>query len=484
MKTVMIKACALFSIIGVSMLVVQCSSAEKEDEETTKDTTEQQPKEAPKAAAIPKMQDRKAIIGSPEELNQLLDIYDNSRLALEANPNDIEARLRMAEVFIQEARLTGDFGYNYTTALGLLEDVIKASGENKDALFQALTHKATIKLSQHQFKAALRIGKDAVAINGHNSGVYGVLVDANVELGNYQEAVKMSDKMVNIRPDLRSYSRISYLREIHGENEGAIEAMKLAVSAGYPGFEETSWCRVMLGGLHEKAGDLTNAAMQYQLALQERENYPYALAAMGRIEMKKTNYEEAEKLISKAITYMPNAGFYADLSKTQQLNGNAEGAAENLKLAFATLRGDGADHHHDNGHSHGEGDHHSNGHTHGHGHSHEVGLEMAKMYLEFTEVFDKALTNALHEYDIRPENVEVNQVLAGIYFMKEDYEKAAEHLRKAMATNAQNPQLDCLGGLLKIKTGDEAEGKELITKSFAADPYQTHFLAKDAKSYL
>ena len=51
----------------------------------------------------------------------------------------------------------------------------------------------------------------------------------------------MADKMVSIRPDLRSYSRISYLREIHGDMPGAIEAMKMAIQAGYPGYEDRAW---------------------------------------------------------------------------------------------------------------------------------------------------------------------------------------------------------------------------------------------------
>ena len=84
-------------------------------------------------------------------------------------------------------------------------------------------------MSQHRFNDALITGKEALALNDFNSGIYGVLVDANVEIGNYKEAVKMADRMMEIRPDLRSYSRASYLREIYGDNEGAKKAMIDAV---------------------------------------------------------------------------------------------------------------------------------------------------------------------------------------------------------------------------------------------------------------
>jgi hypothetical protein len=46
--------------------------------------------------------------------------------------------------------------------------------------------------------------------------------------------------MMAIRPDLRSYSRVSYLREIFGDIPGAREAMLMAIQAGYPGQEETA----------------------------------------------------------------------------------------------------------------------------------------------------------------------------------------------------------------------------------------------------
>ena len=112
-----------------------------------------------------------------------------------------------------------------------------------------------------------------------------MLVDGNVEMGYYDSAVANSDRMVSIRPDLRSYSRISYLREIYGDYPGAITAMKMAVDAGGPGDESTEWCRVQLGNLYEKTGDLKNAEMHYTIALQERPGYPYALAGLGRIAM-------------------------------------------------------------------------------------------------------------------------------------------------------------------------------------------------------
>lgn len=422
---------------------------------------------------IPKLMERESMFGSIDERDNVLDIYDNAVLAINANSTDLASYLKIAEVFIQEGRITGLYGYNNESALKVLNYVIDHEDVTDDSKFQGLSLKATVLLSQHQFKDALNVGNKALAINSYNAGIYGVMVDANVELGNYTEAVAMSDKMISIRPDLRSYSRISYLRQIHGENEGAIEAMKMAISAGYPGYERKAWCRVTLGELYEDDGDLSNAEMQYILALEERENYPYALAGLGRLAMKKTNYAEAEELYNRALTFIEDAGFYSELAKVYQLQGKNDEMVTAKNHAFATLSGEEhSDHSHDHGHSHEASS--------DHGHSHEVGLEMAKLYFEFTTDYDKAMSNAMHEYELRPNNIDVNQILASIFYRKGDFNSAKMHLDKAMKTNNDSPRMNCLAGLIILETGNVSEGKKLLEKSFNADPYQSHALSKTA----
>ncbi len=180
--------------------------------------------------------------------------------------------------------------------ISLVDAVLKKEPNN----FDALTLKAVVLLSQHHFAEGLEIGKQAAPLNPYNAFIYGILCDGNVELGNYQEAVNMADKMVATRPDIRSYSRVSYLREIYGDMPGAIQAMKLAVSAGYPGLEQTEWARMILAHLYEYSGKLDSAQMQYAIALEERPDYAFAIAGLGRIEKAKQNYAEAIKYYEKA----------------------------------------------------------------------------------------------------------------------------------------------------------------------------------------
>src|SRR6476659_4887840 len=183
------------------------------------------------------LKNRKGSSAQSLEWRNTLKMATNLSNKIRMNPRDNKSLLAMTSLFIQEARITGDHVYYDMAAMKYANEVLKNDPNN----FEALLYKSLLFLSQHHFAEGLATATTAQKINPYNAFVYGILVDANVELGNYELAVENSDRMVSIRPDIRSYSRISYLREIHGDYPGAIEAMKMAVQAGVPGDESTEW---------------------------------------------------------------------------------------------------------------------------------------------------------------------------------------------------------------------------------------------------
>ena len=63
---------------------------------------------------------------------------------------------------------------------------------NLDSLnFNGLVFKSLIYMSQHHFADGLVIAHKAQQVNPYNAYVYGLLVDGNVEMGNYDSAVFM-----------------------------------------------------------------------------------------------------------------------------------------------------------------------------------------------------------------------------------------------------------------------------------------------------
>ncbi len=419
------------------------------------------------ASLVPDLPARTVQTGMPGEAENLRTTYTTLKEHLGIQPDDLKSWLKLSEVFITEARITGNYAPNYSAALTILDRVLAKTttktGPSVNLRSEALTLKALIKLSQHEFQEALTLGAEAVALDPHRAFNYGILVDANVELGDYATAVAMSDKMVTIRPDLRSYSRVSYLREIHGDVPGAMQAMDMAVQAGYPGSEDHSWCRVQLGGLSERTGDLATAQQQYEQALAERPNYPFALAALGRVAGKLKNYPEAEKQLNAAIALMPDAGFHQELARVYSAQNKTDLRDEAVRNAGLVLAGLAKG---------------------GEGHSHQVGLEMARYQLEFAKDLENALINAQHEATHRANNNDVNGTLAAIHYAKGDAATAAGFIARAKRTNSNDAYLQCLDGLITAKNGDASKGKALIAESFKLDPYQHHPFAEEARLVL
>ena len=424
-----------------------CSKVSGETTETTVVST----------AEIPQLMPRTAGLGSPDERAQITQLYDEQVALLRQDPSNPQARLMLAELFINEARITGEHPYYYPLALAQLEAIPTQKLNNTELQFRAAYLKASVMLSQHEFKAGLAAGEEAAAIYPRNAGIHGVLIDAQVELGNYEEAVRLSDKMVSMRPDLRSYSRISYLREIHGEWQGAIEAMQMAVSAGVPGTEQTAWCRLTLGELYEAYGDLDRAEGEYRRLLQERTDYPFAYAGLASLEEKKGNYEGALSLLNQAIELIPEVGFYEQKASVLAKMGKETESNALVPEILGMMQEDSES-------------------------GHIMDLELAGVWLHLKGDADKALTYAEQAFERRPENIDVRAVMAEIMYEKGEYAAAWEHASKAMRTNSQDPHKLLLAGMAKEKAAGAGEGKEMIALAFELNPYLEGSVADEAKA--
>src|SRR4051794_2284777 len=143
---------------------------------------------------------------------------------LKDNPDNQVALTSLAAGYLQRARETGD-----PTYYNLAEQALNKSLALKPDDVNALVAKGSLMLSRHQFSDALAQGEKILGITKHSASVYGLIADAQVELGMYDQAVDTLQTMVNIRPDLSSYARVSYIRELYGDTQGAIDEMKLAV---------------------------------------------------------------------------------------------------------------------------------------------------------------------------------------------------------------------------------------------------------------
>ena len=395
--------CAAFLLLTLASGLTACSNSEGKLKDYI---SEQNPMD------IPNLLDRKGELATASEWEKTKQKVDELKTKLAAKPEDVKIRLQLATIFITEQRITGEHHFYYGAIEKILNGILAIDPKN----FEATVYKASLRMSQHQFADAKKIAEDAKTINPNNAYVYGILVDANVELGNYAEAIAMSDKMQALKPSLESYSRASYLREIYGDYDGAIEAMKLAVQAGLPGSEPQCWSRNVLGDLYLNTGKLEAAKSTFEENLYLRPSYAPSMAGLAKVETKMKNYTKALTLLDSAYAIMPQTSFEEQQADVYLAMGDTKKAMEKYgevqKLLIVDANTPG----------------------------HAVSLELAKSF-EKTNQWDSAKKYAAIEYAIRPKNIDVNNELAWIAYSQGDDVKAKEYLKAALSTNSKNPEL-------------------------------------------
>ena len=245
-------------------------------------------------------------------------------------PADTAAEALLGDAYLQRVRETGDPTY-YPKAQAVLVAALKRDPHNLEALVGA----GTLALARHDFRAALVIGERARALNPTVPRLYGIVGDAQIELGMYAAALRTVQTMVDMRPDLSSYSRASYLRELYGRVPGAISAMRMAVDAGGPNAENTQWTRVQLAQLYFNKGDLATAEQQYRQTLAQLPNYVPALAGLAQVRAAQGRYAAAIDLYTQAVQRMPLPQYVIALGDVDAATGDQQEAQRQYGLVRA-----------------------------------------------------------------------------------------------------------------------------------------------------
>ncbi|MGQ0601157.1 MAG: tetratricopeptide repeat protein [Anaerolineales bacterium] len=245
-------------------------------------------------------------------------------------PEDWPAYGELGLAYLQKARETGDPSYYQKADAALQETLAHNPGD-----YGMLSGMGELALARHDFAAALEWGTRARSLNPNRTYAFGIIADAQVELGRYDEAVATLQQMVDLRPDLSSYSRISYLRELNGDTEGALEAMQWAVDAGGSTAENTLWTRTQLGHLFFNNGRLTEAETEYQRILALDPNYVHALAGLARVRAAQNKFDDAIGLYTTVTERMPLAEYIVALGQVHEAAGRSAEAQTQFELARA-----------------------------------------------------------------------------------------------------------------------------------------------------
>ncbi|MEO5823697.1 MAG: hypothetical protein ABIT71_24595 [Vicinamibacteraceae bacterium] len=250
-------------------------------------------------------------------------------------PGNGVAAARLADALLRQARATGNGGL-----------AIQAEGALRTAIATAPTYEAqrmlgAVLASQHRFRDAIVAAERARAIEPADAWNEGVIGDAHLELGEYDQAFAAFDAMMRKRPSAAAYGRASYARELQGDFDGALRLMQMALdatSAHDP--ESQAWHYAQLGDLQYQLGHLADAEREYRHSAFTFANHPLAVAGLARVDAARGDLAAALAGYTSLQATAATPEYAARMAELEQALGRPKDAARHFALAEQGWRTD------------------------------------------------------------------------------------------------------------------------------------------------
>lgn len=378
--------------------------------------------------------------GMPQASGYADRLIASSQARIKEEPSDYQALTTLGVAYLQKARETNDPTF-YSQAEAALQKALDIKPDDYDAL-SAL---GSVHLSRHDFEEAEAIGIQAQSVNPQKSYAYGVIADAQIELGDYEQAIDTLQKMIDLKPNLASYSRVSYARELYGDVPGAIEAMQQAIQAGSPAAENTAWCRVYLGHLYFNSNQIDKAEQAYVESLAGYPDYLHAQAGLARVRWAQGRTDEAIELYKKSVSSVPLPEYLAALGDLYASIGNKAKAKEQYDLVryiYQVFEANGVD----------------------------VGIEKATFMAEYDLDIPQALKLAEQSARDR-KDIHTQDTYAWTLYKAGRYTEALDVAQRAVRIGTQNATLHYHLGMIYQKLGDRANARLHLQKALDINPY-------------
>lgn len=391
--------------------------------------------------------------GIAKKSAELDTAISNLQDRLRLQPDWADGYTQLGDAYLQKARENGD-----PTYYGKAEGVLKKANELKPDDPLVISSLGNLALSRHQFAAGLELGERAKVLAPYSAYPYGIIGDALVELGRYDEALDAFQSMVDKRPNLASFSRASYAHELYGDLSGAKDLMARAAGTGVPGTESRSWTLYQLGLLQFTTGDLQAASGNFDRAEAEFPGYVYALAGQARIASANGDYAKAAGLLEKATSRMPLPEFVILLGDTYQAAGRQADADRQyalVRVMTALFASNGVD----------------------------TDLELAIFDLDHTPNPSATLEQLKVLYANRP-TTKAADALAWAYYLTGDIDNARIHAAEALRLGSQDPNMLYHAGKIAAAAGQKDEARRFLGNAMRLNPrYSLLYSADLAKSY-
>jgi len=355
---------------------------------------------------------------------------------IEKKPTQCAGYNQLAMALARRARETSDVKF-----YALAEDALKKSLELAPGNLDGEKVHVWLLLGKHEFAATLDVAKALNKRVPDDVLVYGFLTDANVELGNYNDAEKAAQWMLDLRPgNLPGLTRAAYLRELFGDIDGAFEFMDMAYQSTPPTeVEDRAWILSQMGHLRLTEGKTEQAEKILRQALLLFPGYHYALGNLAKVRLQQKHYDEAIDLLQQRYQVAPHAENLYDLAEALEIAGRASEAKKafaefETKSLLESVRGDNSN------------------------------RELIFYYADHARQSAKALEVALHEYGRRHDVYTLDAYAWALHLNGQDA-AARKQIETALAVGVRDARIFYHAGEIALKLGDHATAERYLQDS-------------------
>jgi tetratricopeptide (TPR) repeat protein len=367
-------------------------------------------------------------------------------------PDDWQAWAALGDAYVQQARLAAD-----PSAYPKAEQAYARSLQARpDGNAAALTGQAGLAAARHDFTRARDLALQAAEINPYSAATQGVLTDALIELGDYDEAFAALQRMVDLRPGVPSYTRVSYSYELRGDIEGATYALEQALAvAVVPA--DASYALHYLGELAFNSGDPETARSRFADGLARDPSYLPLLAGQAKVKAAQGDVDGALADYASVVRRLPQPSYvieYADLLASVGREQEAQAQYAVADAAQRLFQAEGV----------------------------EVDLDLALYDADHGRP-RQALAAAEAEWETR-RSVHVEDAYGWALHVNGRSEEAVKHAYAAQELGTRSALFAFHRGMIEKELGMVDEAKKSLTEALEINPYFSVLHAETARAAL
>lgn len=392
-----------------------------------------------RAPVVPASAD--AFLGPAPDAGSLDASIASLESKLDAAPDDWKASAALGIAYVQRARITSDPS-TYPLAQVVLNRSLKLQPTGNA---EALVGLGTLAAARHHFTNALRWGRRAEKAAPYDADVYGLVGDAQLELGRYGAAFGSFQRMIDLRPNLASYARVSYALELRGNVDGAIAAMRAAYDVA-AGPADTAWAAAHIAKIQFGAGRLRDAERWFRRARAADPGSMDAQAGLALIAWASGDLQGAMAGYERLASRYPSPEHVAVLGDLYAAAGDHEAAAAQYELVRAEarlFRANGVD----------------------------TDLEIALFEADHAGRSARAALRAARAEWSRRRSVHVADAYAWALYANGDYRKAAALSAEALRLGTRNALFLFHAGMIRLRLGDEAAARSFLRQAQDVSPF-------------